>query len=496
MDVYNPSLSERIELAAVDTGYYAHTFFPKTVRQEDAPFHPRVDSLLESHARLVNVQMFRGSAKTTKLRLYTSKRIAYGMAKTILYIGKSEGHAIRSIRWLKRQVQFNRPWSTAFGLSEGSKWQDIEAEITHAGYDEPVWIMGMGITGSIRGINQDDFRPDLIVLDDCMDEENTATPEQRKKINDLIYGAVVQSLAPRSEAPWAKLVMLQTPLNKEDASTLALDDSAWLSERIGCWTPETADLALNQQESAWPARWSSEELREQKRQYIQRNQLSVWLREMECRITSPETASFKSSWLQFYDLLPERMTVVMAIDPVPPPSEVQVQKGMRGKDYEAFAVVGLYKGQYFLLEYSYNRGHEPDWTIMEFFRLALKWRPRTVYVEAVAYQRTLAWLLRQAMTARRQYFVVEEITDKRSKYDRIVDGLSGPASNKKLFISRNHTEFISQFEAYPDVANDDVIESVAVAVAKVAEIAGYEEYADLQEEEDNIPPLQITYGAP
>ncbi len=138
---------------------------------------------------------------------------------------------------------------------------------------------------------------------------------------------------------------------------------------------------------------------------------------------------------------------------------------LKGKDFEAFAVVGRFKGDFYLMDYTLNRGHDPSWTIAEFFRLALKYRPRRVLVEATAYQRTLAWLLKEAMRHQRRYFVIHEYDDRRKKYDRIVDGLNGPAANGHLFVSRDHHEFISQFEAYPDVPNDDLIEAVAVGVA-------------------------------
>ena len=460
-----PTLSELVKLCAVDSNLFAHTFFPKTLRQSSAPFHKEIWNILDSKDRLVNVQVFRGGAKTTLLRIYAAKRIAYGLAHTILYVGKSEGHALRSVKWLRRQIEFNHAYSQTFGLRAGKKWQDVEAEIYHGTDDYPIWIMATGITGSVRGILQDDFRPDLIIVDDVLDEENTATPEQRQKITTLIYGALKESLAPASEAPDAKLSLLQTPLNREDASTLALADNEWRSAVFGCWTSDTADFPLTRQESAWASRWPSETLRKEKQAAIDRNQLSLWLREKECKIVSPETSSFKPEWLQFYDLTPEHMTVVLVIDPVPPPSDIQIAKGLRTKDFEALTVVGRHKNDFYLLDYSLNRGHEPNWTIAEFFRLALKWHPRRVIVESVAYQRTLAWLLKEAMRHQGRYYVIEETDDKRKKYDKIVDGLSGPASNKRLHIKREHSEFVSQFTSYPDVSHDDLIETVAVGVA-------------------------------
>ena len=74
---------------------------------------------------------------------------------------------------------------------------------------------------------------------------------------------------------------------------------------------------------------------------------------MECKCTSPETSDFKAEWLQFYDLPPERdqMIILGAIDPVPPPTDAQLAKGMKGKDYEALGIVGAFDGNYYLLDY-------------------------------------------------------------------------------------------------------------------------------------------------
>ena len=247
-------LKEIVELGALDGELYSRTFFPKTFRQPNAPFHRDMWQLLDSTHRQINMQVFRDGAKTTICRAYTSKRIAYGLARNILYIGKSEAHALRSIAWLRRQVEFNKVWAQTFGLRKGSRWTDEESEIIHEVEGASCWILGMGITGSVRGINRDDYRPDLIVLDDIVDEENAATVDQRNKINNLIYGAVARSLAPASENPDAKIVALQTPLNKEDYSTLATRDPEWVSRVYSCWTRETQDARPQAQESSWPAR--------------------------------------------------------------------------------------------------------------------------------------------------------------------------------------------------------------------------------------------------
>lgn len=490
-------LAQLIELSAIDSDFFSHYFFPNTVRQPSPPMHQAMWTLLDGTDRMVNMQVYRGGAKTSLLRIYTAKRICFGIAHTILYIGKSEGHAARSISWVRRQVEHNHNYAKTFGLRPGSKWQDMECEIWHGTDEYPIWLMGMGITGSIRGINRDDFRPDLIIIDDVIDEENSATDDQREKINNLIYGAIKESLTPATEAPDAKMVMLQTPLNKLDASTQALSDPEWKSAIFSCWTPETRDLPINQQISSWPERYPSETLRAEKRSAAARNRLSIWTREKECKLISPETSAFKEQWLRFYDIEPERMQVIMVIDPVPPPSDIQVAKGLHRKDFECLAAIGRAQDKFYLLEYSLQRGHDPSWTVAEFFRMAAKWNPYRVMVESVAYQRTLSWLLRQAMQEQRHWYVIEEFDDKRRKFDKIVDGLNGPAANGRIFIRREHTEFIENFRDYPAVEHDDLMECVGLGVTALQGPAfDLNDYSDLDSQEEDIPPLVYNRGAP
>lgn len=129
-----------------------------------------------------------------------------------------------------------------------------------------------------------------------------------------------------------------------------------------------------------------------------------------------------------------------------------------------FAVVGAYRGKRFLLDLSINKGHTPEWTITEFFRLVNKWRPLRVKIEAVAYQRTLEWHLRQEMQKRQRFVVIDAVDDKRKKSQRIVQALSGIAANGMLYVHRSHTEFVAQFSQYPYVAHDDVLDAVAMAM--------------------------------
>lgn len=457
------STAEAIQLGAVDTEFFTRTFFPRLARQKSPEFHREIDTLLDSQARMVNILAFRGSAKTSKCRVFTAKRIAYGLSKTILYIGKSETHAIRSVSWLKHAIEFNNLFAQTFALEPGSKWQDTEAEIVQRSTGDRCWIMAAGITGSIRGVNRNDFRPDLIVLDDVLDDENASTPEQREKIENLIYGAVLESLVPSSEDPTAKMISLNTPQDKQDYAVKALQSPMWASAVFGCWTRETANAPTHLQESIWEERFPTEELRKQKQNAAAINRLSTFLREKELKLVSPEKSVFKLPWLRKYRSHAPMMTCVYTIDPVPPPSEKALATGLKNNDYEAHVVVGAKGRDRFLLDYRISRGHTPTWSSATAFELYRKWRPFRVMSESVAYQRTLKWFMQQEMARERTWFHIEEWTDKRAKFARI-SSMAGVMSSGRFWVREDMTDFLEQYGTYPQSSNDDILDACATAI--------------------------------
>jgi hypothetical protein len=100
------SVDDLVQLCSVDDQLFCTTFFPKAARQPPAPFHADIWRNLNDPAkRYLNLVCFRDSAKTTILRMFTGKRVAFNVSKTILYVSASEAHAARSIRWLRTRIE-------------------------------------------------------------------------------------------------------------------------------------------------------------------------------------------------------------------------------------------------------------------------------------------------------------------------------------------------------------------------------------------------------
>jgi hypothetical protein len=479
--------------AAEDSEFFAHLFFPKAFRQSSPLFHRDIWQALEApHIPFAGVECFRGSAKTTIARANCAKRISYGTSRTQLVISASQGHAARSVRWIKRQIETNKNWTDFYRLEQGSKWTDDWIEVVNYSLGpEPVRIniIALGITGQTRGLNLDDFRPDYMVVDDPCDEENTASETQRTKTNETFFGSLVPSLAPRSEAPNAKICLLQTGLHREDLIHLCHNDPGWTTIKRPVFTYGTNGEPNG---SAWPERWSFTELQQMKKGYIHRGQLHVWLREYECRITSRETAIFNIQHLRYYEHAPENMYVYCGIDPA----------SSEAKDAHKVAIVfwGFANGNAYLLDYWTSRGKNPEEIWQAFYVRAMKLRPLTVGVESISYQRMLAWYFRQKMQEQNYYVTIRELQDRRKKADRITQAHSGLLSNGWLYVRRDQDEYISALADYNGVEDFDLLDagSMGLSLRQPGLMGSSGEDGETMEQidEKEFPRLRLVGGCP
>lgn len=456
------------QTGALDGPFWCKTFLPKTFRMESPPEHFRMWGALDNPThRFVNLKAYRGSAKTTIVRAYTLRRICYRLSRTVMFIALSEAKAVAGVQWLRNQIERNTEIQRIYQLRPGKKWQENEIEIISGLDNTTTWVLGLGITGGTRGINFDDYRPDLIPLDDVINEENSGTLEQREKITDLIIGSIANTLAPPTETRNAKMVMMQTPLHAEDASMRAEKNPLWHTEVFACWSPETMHGPSGQQRSSWEARFPTPYLNKLRDGYIFENKLSLWAREYECRLTTPEAAAFKSQWLNnFFDGDTPTGYSILAIDPVPPPSVSQIAKGLRGKDMEVHLVLTKCPMGFYVSEYQSNNNHEPNWTLKTALDLAIRHNVMRIAIETVGYQLVLKGLLEQEMRRVGRYFAIQPVTSIRSKAVRIVNTLSGPFSQGRIFLRRSQIELIEQLTNYNPNAtqHDDYIDALAIAV--------------------------------
>lgn len=459
---------------------YGRMFMPKTFRQESPDFHYELGNVLYSADRQVAIEVFRDGAKTTILRVFISQRIAYAISRTILVVSASQAHSIHTLRWIKRQVEHNTRWAQTFQLSKGTKWADDVIEVYNGIEKVTITLLALGITGQLRGFNIDDYRPDLIVADDCSTDEMTKTLEQRKKYEDLFFGALINSLAPRSESPLAKVVLLDTPKNRYDLIESTEERADWRFVRFG--------ILDERNQSRWESRYPTEEVLAAKEAHIASGLVELWMREKECKVISSELASFKVENLDYYEVLPDQLTVVLSIDPA--------SSDNKNADDQVLMAVGFRGPDVYVLEYTAFKGEMPDALCATLFEYIRRYRPIAITSESIGYQRVLAWYIEKEMNARKTWVTVHQIPDRRSKFDRILQSLGGLSAFGKLHVRKSHGALITQFAEYSATyrGHDDILDALAQAVhwAETKNIASFiEGEYDIIEDEEDYKPLEF-----
>lgn len=450
------SPQEAVRLGATSLVLFGRLFFPRTFRQDSAPFHYEMGLHLAGQARYNAFRVFRDGAKTTFLRVYVAQRLAYDLSRTIMFVGASQPHSITSVRWLRRQIERNRGFTQAFGLEPGDKWTDEWLEIRHRATGGVATVLAVGITGQIRGFNIDDYRPDLIVGDDLCNEENTATPEQRQKTANLWFGALYNSLAPSSEAPRAKMALLQTPLNREDLLESCSKDPQWNTVTYG--------ILDNQGESRWPSRWPTAEILAEKEASIRRGQYSLWMREKECRLVAGDQMPFDPDWIRYYEDAPEGGITLLAVDPASSESKLA--------DDTAIIALRAIGTKLYVLEVFAERGVMPDAASAKFFEFVWKYSPIKAAIETIAYQKVLKWYIEQDMTRRRLWLPIDEVKDRRKKHDRIMQAILNPLRSGDLLIRKNAADSVKLIQQLGDFSpgvegRDDVLDALAMAITSI-----------------------------
>jgi len=168
--------------------------------------------------------------------------------------------------------------------------------------------------------------------------------------------------------------------------------------------------------------------------------------------------TFRPEWFKWYDHEPSGLMVWTTVDPAGDPSTA---KG--DPDYNVVMTCGkdLQTGLIYVLDYSRERCN-PGQLISLIFDHVRRWGPVMVGIEAVAYQATLSYWLRERMRAEDNWFRVEELRPGRQSKDSRVRGLQPLFSNGVIHLRRHMRELESELLAFPLGAHDDLVDALSM----------------------------------
>lgn len=188
---------------------FAKYFFPHVIEgQEETP-----EIHLDLYNELANKKdkvciMPRGYSKSTISKIFIIKKIVYDEEPVIVYVGNTMTDAQLHFASIKSELENNSDLIdiygdlTPTGKKKRRKWSDKHFETSNG-----VSCIARG-AGKGRGININNQRPTLIIMDDIEDDESVRNPQRREKTEQWVDQVMIPSLDPnRGRIKWIGTVL-------------------------------------------------------------------------------------------------------------------------------------------------------------------------------------------------------------------------------------------------------------------------------------------------
>ncbi len=235
-------------------------------------------------------------------------------------------------------------------------------------------LRAVGAGQQMRGINIDNQRPDISVVDDVEDNENTDSELLQKKLDKWIFGPFIKALARRKKIIWLGNMLQKTSL----LARLSMRPN-WNPVVFGALVKDAVTGLLT---PLWPARWSQEELVEDFQEYKDMGLVETWMCEM-MNMPGHGVDGFTSEQVRFAPIpgADEILAAWLVLDPAFGENATN--------DDASWTVHVLPKdGPPMVVDHSTSKMRE-DEMFDEGFRLAMKWGAWVWGIESVAAQRVL-----------------------------------------------------------------------------------------------------------
>lgn len=301
---------KRKELASVDFGFFcitylSHYFFADPAAYQKALYeiadtqslspdlserlkefvHEKYHGFLRPTERLAGA-MFnepREHGKTVRWTFaYPLWRAVTGKSRYILLIGAAGSGARENLSNIKKELEENDELIEDFGDLKGDIWRDDRLELANG-----ACLQAKGAGMSMRGTRFRQHRPDLILLDDILKDEEVESPAIRKKIHRWLK-RVVFNLGKNAFIVWVNTIFhgddpISRLLRELEEGTL----KRWIAVRLSCWMPD-GETPL------WKEYWTKDAL-EEKRQSLGHDDFST---EWENEPLSDEERIIKREWIE------------------------------------------------------------------------------------------------------------------------------------------------------------------------------------------------------
>ncbi len=380
------------------------------------------------------------------------------MAMNIPIIGSSQPRAKERLAAIKHEFESNEYIIKTFGALQGDTWAETKAVLKNN-----VALHAIGWDQSLRGIKHLDWRPDYGWIDDIEDEENTASPEARRKVTRRLLSVVI----PAIDAPGKRLRVTGTPLDPESLVEQISKSDHWVTRRFPA---KHRDPVHGHWIASWPERKPLNELDALEAQFKEAGEQNSFEREYMCNAVAEETKRFRKEHMRPLPVARTYQPTYAVYDPARTTNELSAHTGRVVFSWDKNRLIVWESGGYFW---------KPDEIISDLFRVDEKYNPIHIGVEENGLNEFIMQPIRHESIRRGRPVPIKPLRAPKGKLNFIQGLQPFFAAGEVIFVPslEDHAEFIKQLIGFPS-GRIDIPNAFAYALIMRAGLPMFDNFLD------------------
>ena len=364
--------------------------------------------------------------------------MVYGKKKDLLLVSATGSLAEECLRKIKSELETNELIFKDFGDNQSSKWTEAHIILKNGSQ-----ARAKGAGYQIRG-----FRPDCVVVDDIENDEAVRSEEQRKKLDDWFWTALVNTLEPTSQ-----LLVVGTLLHPLSFLTKLIDDP-----KPGWWTKRYKAI-MDDGNPLWPEKWPLDKLEARKIEIGEKRFRSEFMNDP----LADSDVVFEKKWIDdnMVEEYPDKklLTIYTAIDPASSKKD--------HADFTAIVTIGIENntGHIYVLEAKRGKWGIYE-TVDEIISTFRRYKPRRILAEAVAYQAVLKDVVVKECREKKLYLPIRQITPDTDKIRR-AKGITHMLEHGSVHLLEGQTLLADEMSLFPGGDHDDLTDALVYALGIV-----------------------------
>lgn len=380
--IVETDLKELHETLRIDRRVFIEFFLGEELEFPVPDFHVEIlTSLTSLNILRVLLAIPRGHAKTTLAKLAIVWYWLYSPYKFCIYVSNTSPIAKNACEDIMGFLQTPN-FEATFGKiniikSSASEGLWIFQLLTPDGKLKRCTLRSAGAGQQMRGINIDNKRPEVAVIDDLEDIENTKSADRQTTLDKWVLGTFIKALAHRNKIMWLGNILTGTSLLYRLSSR-----PKWNPVVYGCLVRNAEGKTV----PLWPDIWSLEAIQEDLQEYKELGYIDVWFCEM-MNMPGQGSNGFTASQINYMPapFVDDLEGAFLTIDPA---------YGLNAKIHDASCVAAhaIPTGQIpIIVETDTGRFREHE-LFEAAFAMAKRWNAWTWGIEATAAQQPLLTL--------------------------------------------------------------------------------------------------------